>query len=218
MTALTNKQRVQVNAALAIIHSSGNNASAVTAKAKAYQGQGHSAQKGYELALSEFIGTQPGLAKEITKTIALVAASDEKTIGQYDHALTQYIQTGSDAGLQELAPMIARDSVALAIRNGEITADDVANGGLETALGYAPSQTMIDAAMSPVDAPAAGPFAPRQSFAFKPSAEAPAAAHERSMVNGTQTGPFGPQGYTAPKTGLALAREIGVPMAFAPSQ
>ena len=157
MTALTNKQRVQVNAALAIIHGTGHNASAVTAAAKAFHAQGHTPQKGFELALSDFVQAQPSLAREISNTVRLIAASDDATIGLYDHAITQYNQHGDDSALTALQPTIARDSVALAIRHGEITAADVANGGLETALGYAPSQSMIDAAIAPADAPAPAP-------------------------------------------------------------
>ena len=62
--------------------------------------------------------------------------------------------TGSTVAMQGMLPTMARDSVALAIRNGEITQDDVANGGLNTALGFAPSDAMIAAAMTPDAAPA----------------------------------------------------------------
>lgn len=210
MTALTNKQRVKVNAALATIHSSGGDASAVTAHAKALERSGHTARAGFEMALNAAIAASPGISAEIGRTIRLIEASDDATVARYDSALTAYNQTGSDAALQALAPMIAQDSVALAIRMGEMTQADIANGGLADALGFAPSDGMLAAALS-----APGPVAaPAQSFAFN-AANIPASArpaNDGNMVNGGPSSPFGARGYSTPKTGAALARQVGIPM------
>ena len=216
MTALTNKQRVKVNAALAIIHSNGGNASAVTAHAKALQRSGHDARSGFETALNAAMATSPELSNEISKTIRLIEASDDATVAQYDSALTAYNHSGSDAQLKALAPMIARDSAALAIRNGETTQADIANGGLAAALGYEPDDAMAAAAM---EAPAFTQ-APGQAFAFTggtPASNAPARSKD-AYVNGTQKSTFGPGGYSSPKTGAALARQVGIPMAIHDAQ
>ncbi len=220
MTALTNKQRVKVNAALTVIHSNGGDASGVTAHAKRLTALGHPARTAYEIALDTALATSPELGASIQRTIRLIEASDDPTVALYDNALATYNRTGSEAELQALAPMMARDAAALAIKLGEMTQADIASGGLAAALGYEPDQTMIDAAMSPAPANAAPAPAPSDNFSFK-SAQAPTAnpaapAHRGSndWVNGAQGGsPFGAKGYSVPKTGAALARQVGIPLA-----
>ncbi|AYJ87290.1 hypothetical protein D3Y57_16800 [Sphingomonas paeninsulae] len=162
MTALTHRQRVKINAALAIIHGNGHDASGVSRQAKASAVNGVSLQQGYEAALNSFIQSNPAMGNEIVRTIAVIGASDDATVNSYHHALTEYNATGSIVAMSAMLPTMARDSVALAIRNGEITQEDVANGGLETALGFAPSDAMTAAAMTPAAAPAqAAQAAPR---------------------------------------------------------
>lgn len=208
MTALTHKQRVKVNAALASIHAHGHDASAVTGLAKQLQASGHDARSSFEFALNRFADSNPDMRDMLGKITRLVEASDAATVGRYDQALSHYNQTGDDSAISALAPMIAQDSVALAIRSGEISEADLAHGGLERALGFTPSDAMVHAATA---APAP---AQRASFAFNapPPGAAPA---PRSFVNGTQHGAVGVTGIKAPKTGAALAREVGVPMAYA---
>ena len=225
MTALTNKQRVQVNTALAIVHASGHNASDITAEAKAYQLQWHSHVKAYEYALSTFTRANPYMATAIQKTVALVGASSDATVARYDHAVQRYNETGNDDAIEALAPMMAQDSVALAIRNGEITAADVANGGIETALGFAPTEAMTAAAMAgpaPVDTAPAAPAAP---IATAPQAPAPRAAtpapQRRDNSTGTQSLDAALNRLSEPthgKSGAALASWHGLPMAYVQSQ
>ena len=219
MTALTNRQRVQVNAALAFIHASGHDASAVTRDARAFQTQGHSASQAFQKALNTFVGSYPEMSRPVSRTVSLIGASDDVTLARYDHALTQYNQTGDDGAINALAPMMAQDSVALALRNGDITEADIANGGVETALGFKPSPEVLAAATAPAQAPAAGPFAgARQSFAFKPAQQADGQPAPRSWLNGTQTGVDRPADPTHGKTGEALARWHGLPMAYVEAQ
>lgn len=209
MTALTNKQRVKANAALTIIHANGGDASAVTAHAKQLQAMGHPARSAYEIALTRAVAAAPELSAEVERSLRLIEASDNATVALYDRALTSYNETGSEAALQALAPMIARDSAALAVRMGEMTHEEIANGGLAGALGYEPDEGMMEAAMASPPAPAA----PSASFAFQ-SGAAPAPAAPRSYTNGSQSGVFEGRGYAAPKTGEALARHVGIPMAM----
>lgn len=208
MTALTNKQRVKANAALTIIHANGGDASAVTAHAKQLQAMGHPARSAYEIALTRAVAAAPELSAEVERSLRLIEASDNETVALYDRALTSYNETGSEAALQALAPMIARDSAALAVRMGEMTHEDIANGGLAGALGYEPDESMMEAAVASPPPPAA----PSSSFAFQSDA-APAPAAPRSYTNGSQSGVFEGRGYAAPKTGEALARQVGIPLA-----
>jgi hypothetical protein len=224
MTALTNKQRVQVNTALAIVHASGHNASDITAEAKAYQLQGHSHVKAYEYALSTFTRANPYMATAIQKTVALVGASSDATVARYDYAVQRYNETGNDDAIEALAPMMAQDSVALAIRNGEITAEDVANGGIETALGFAPTEAMTAAAMTapaPVAPVAAAPVAtPAAPQAPAPRAATPA-PQRRDNSTGTQSLDAAINRLSEPthgKSGAALASWHGLPMAYVQSQ
>lgn len=210
MTALTNKQRVKANAALTIIHASGGDASAITAHAKQLQALGHPARSAYEIALTSAVAAAPELGAEVERSLRLIEASDHATVALYDRALTNYNETGNEGALQALAPMIARDSAALAIRMGETTAEEIANGGLADALGYEPDEGMMTAAM---EAPTA-PSSPSASFAFKSDGQPPANGSLHSYMNGSQAGPFESKGYSSPKTGEALARQVGIPMAM----
>jgi hypothetical protein len=224
MTALTNKQRVQINTALAIVHASGHNASDITTEAKAYQLQGHSHVKAYEYALSTFTRANPYMAPAIQKTIALVGASSDATVARYDHAVQRYNETGNDDAIEALAPMMAQDSVALAIRNGEITQADLANGGIETALGFAPTEAMTAAAMT-APAPAAPVAAAPVATPAAPQAPAPLAAtpalQRRDNSTGTQSLDAAINRLSEPthgKSGAALASWHGLPMAYVQSQ
>lgn len=206
MSGLTHRQRVKINAALAIIHGNGHDASAITQEAKASAVNGVSLQQGYEAALTRFIQSNLDMANEITRTIAVIGASDDATVNSYHHALSEYIATGSIVAMAAMLPTMARDSVALAIRNGEITQEDVANGGLETALGFAPSDAMTAAAMTPTAAPTQAPAAAPQTPLAAPMALAPQTAGPNSPANN-----YG-------KTGEALRSWVGLPLAYVAAQ
>lgn len=221
MTALTHRQRVAVNAALAMVHASGRDASAITAEAKAYQAQGHTHLKAHETALTTFSQANPTMARAVQKTISLVSASSNETVDRYHYAITRYNETGNTDAIDALAPMIAQDSVALAIHNGEITPDDIANGGIETALGYAPTADMTAAVMAAAPT-AIAPTNPAPAPAAAPPAQAPTPAPVR---RGTDLGTEGTQAAigrlsqpTHGKTGEALARWHGLPMAYVEAQ
>jgi len=162
MTALTQKQRAKVNAALCMIHDHGGDASAITAKVRTMIASGHDARTAYEKALNGFADSNPELGHAIGKITRLVEASDDGTVARYDTALSSYIATGDNTGLKALAPTIAQDSIALAVREGELTPDEAANGDLGKALGFDPGDELKEALASP----ARSQPQPKATFAF----------------------------------------------------
>jgi hypothetical protein len=141
---LTTRQRTKVNAALCLIHDNGHDASAIIKVAKAMTKE-VGTRKAYELALNDFIRTQPDLHPAIAKMHKLVDASNDATVDQYDTALSEYVSTGDDSSLNALAPTIAEDSLALAVRDGEITQEEADSGEVAKALGFEPGPALIEA-------------------------------------------------------------------------
>jgi hypothetical protein len=125
---MTPKQRAQVNAALVIIHASGNSAQNVTKAAQALIAKGHPATVAYSTVLTEFATAFPTLGATMSKVTRLIQASAPESVAQYDSALSEYIRTGSNIALNALDPMVARDSMALAVKHGEMTEAEAANG------------------------------------------------------------------------------------------
>lgn len=238
MTALTDKQRVKVNAALTIIHGHGYDPATVSKQARELIAIGHPARSAYEQALNSFAQRLPGIGGAIAKVAQLIEASDSPTVAQYDSALSLYIQTGDNSGIAALEPMIVADATALAIRAGESTADALAGLTIDDALGTAFDEmqertTAPELIATPAPAPAVS-----QSFAFAVPGQAPRPATASSapptLSNGTAVRaplseraarswagvPLGTPaavrtaegGYRSPKTGEALARAIGIPL------
>ena len=137
MTALTDKQRVKVNAALTIIHGHGYDPAPVSKIARDLIAIGHPARSAYEQALNTFAQSRPGIGGAIAKVAQLIEASDGPTVARYDDALSLYIQTGDNSGINALEAMIVADATALAIRSGESTADALAGFSIDDALGTA---------------------------------------------------------------------------------
>lgn len=251
MTALTNQQRVKVNAALTIIHGHGFDPATVSKSARELIAIGHPARSAYEQALNTFAERQPGIGGAIAKVTRLIDASDPDTVARYDAALSLYIQTGDNSGIAALEPMIVADATALAIRSGESTADALAGLTIDDALGTAFDE-MQERTTAPEMMPEPTPApAPSQKFAFAvpgqavAKATAPAANQplpqgapalsSDTAVRGAMSGhsqrswagiPIGATaavrtaegGYRSPKTGAALARAIGVPLASVAGQ
>ena len=242
MTALTDKQRVKVNAALTIIHGHGHGHSpaAVTQQARELMAIDHPARSAYEQALNTFAQRLPSIGGAIAKVAQLIEASDGPTVAQYDSALSLYIQTGDNSGIAALEPMIVADATALAIRAGESTADALAGLTIDDALGTAFDEmqeraTAPEMMADPTPAPAPNVS---QTFAFAIPGQTPrpatASPAPPTLSNGTAIRaplseraarswagvPMGTPtavrtaegGYRSPKTGEALARAIGVPL------
>ena len=161
MTALSTKQRAKMNAALAILHGQGHDVTALQGQARTHMAKGHSALQAYEAVIGGFLKANPDSAPAITRITALIGASDSNTVAQYDTALSTYIRTGDVGVIDALEPMIRADSAALAVKNGELSADDAAAGRVDWgAMGFT----------DPAPAPAAAP----QTFAFTgPTATTP---------------------------------------------
>ena len=240
MTALTNKQRVKVNAALTIIHGHGYDPAPVTKIARDLMAIGHPPRSAYEQALNTFAQSRPGIGVAISKVAQLIEASDSPTVARYDDALSLYIQTGDNSGIAALEPMIVADATALAIRAGESTADALAGLTINDALGTAFDEmqeraTAPEMMAEPTPAPAP---AISQTFAFAVPGQSPSPATASpalpTLSNGTAVRaplseraarswagvPIGTAaairtaegGYRSPKTGEALARAIGIPL------
>lgn len=165
MTALTPRQRTAINAVLSLIHSNGHNASAISQQAKAQAAQGVPLKAAYDRAVEAFMATAPELSAPIAKVARLVMKSDDATVAQYGRALDSYIATGDESALNALAPTIARDSLELAIRSGELPPGSTGPDALAAAMGGEVGPAMVEA----LNAPAPAQIAPQA--AQQPSAE-----------------------------------------------
>lgn len=189
--SLNNRQRVKVNAALALIALHGHNPRPVQKAAKESMGKGIPAPEAYTLALNAFAGRVPAMRQSLEIAIQLVGASDEATVAQYDKAITAYNQTGDESHFDAITPMIVEDAKALAIRNGDVTAEDALYWDVQAALGI--DETAISAAPDMPDAstPADGSPVP-SSFAFAnaqpPKPDAPAQAQQHQQASMTNPG------------------------------
>ena len=189
MTALTPRQRTAVNAVLALIHSGGHNASAISQQAKAQATKGVPLKAAYDRAVEGFMAATPDMAGPIAKVARLVMHSDDATIAQYDRALASYIANGDETALNALAPIVARDSIALAIRAGELPAGATGPDALTAALGTEASADMVAAlnAPAPADsAPQTAQQAAPQSFQFvtsRPSDSGQGTGHGGGVVS-----------------------------------
>jgi hypothetical protein len=141
---LTARQRAKVNAALCLIHDNGYDAKPIIKLANELMREVDT-RTAYELALNEFVRTEPDLIPAISKAHTLVDASDDATVDQYDAALSEYVTSGDNSSLNALAPMIAEDSLALALKNGEITQEEADIGDVAKALGFEPGPALREA-------------------------------------------------------------------------
>lgn len=202
---LTVKQRAKVNAALCLIHDNGLDANAVTQLAHTIIATGHDARTSYERALNQFADGHPAIAPALGKITGLIEASCPRTVAQYDQALSSYIATGDDSALTALAPMIAEDSVALAVANGEMTPEEAGEGAMAKALGLDPSPEFAsltrgeaprsDEQAATAPAPNPAPTGERATFSFVglTDAPAPASAASQSSIGGDGPGMVAPK-------------------------
>jgi hypothetical protein len=168
MTALNKRQGVKINAALSMIYHHGYDAQTVVGWAREYQQQGYPMAKSYERALNEFIAGQPELGGAIVRINRLIHASDDATVDQYESAINQYIENGDGSAIETLGPVIARDSVELARRNGELADGSITPEAVQSALGIGMADHIVQAAKPEP-----------QSFAFKPQEQAPPLGEDR---------------------------------------
>lgn len=66
----------------------------------------------------------------------MIQHSDDATIATYDKALSAFNESGDTAHLDAITPMILEDAKALAVQNGEVSAEDAAGWTIEDALAF----------------------------------------------------------------------------------
>ena len=162
MNGLNQRQRVKINEALSLIYSQGYDAQTVVTWARAYQKSGYDMRSSYQQALNDFVSGQPDLATTLGKITRLIENSDVPTVAKYEQAINAYIEKGDDRAINELGPMIAADSVALAQQNGELTGGVTADN-VEAALGIGMADAHVQAAAQPA------PSEPARGFAWDTS-------------------------------------------------
>jgi hypothetical protein len=225
---LNARQRTKINAALCLLHDEGHDANSVIHVANELIKQGSDTRSAYEDALNAFIGEQPAMLPVISKIHRLVDASDDGTVDQYDAALSEYVTTGDDSSLNALAPMIAEDSIALALQDGEITQEEADSGDLAKALGFEPGPLLAEAVAGDAgqqqeaegqqeqQAPAPNQQLPGKWQQQQRPADAPQAGKQApapSFVNGSQMGASSaPTGMVAAGAARNWARNTNAPL------
>lgn len=200
MSNLTVRQRTKINAALVTLHATGGDPNAVTAAAKKLIALGHQPAKSFEQAINQALQGNADLTQRVSRALDQIMASNDRTVAQYDQALSRFIQSGDHSNIAAVAPIATRDAVSLAVRNGELSKEDVAAGRIDwAALGMS-----AEAAQAAYDTP---PPADHSEFAFavpdaQPEAPAPASGFIRTANGGVRSVP----------TGERARREAGIPI------
>lgn len=190
MTSLTTKQTTKINAALAIIHKQGHDVGALQQQANNLMAQGQHPARAYEATFNGFLRSNGALAPTLHRITGLIEASDGATVDKYASALRTYIETGDEAAVNALEPMMRGDIIALAMRNGEVSAQDVVDGKFDWGgMGLEPPAPDYIPAMP--DAPA-----PSQKFEFKSGQAQP------GKTNGEDAHSI----YAPPETGYAAMK------------
>lgn len=133
MSNMTNRQRITANAALSMIALHGHNPGPVQQAAKQAIARGVPGNKAYSEALESFAQTNPGIRETLGTVIALITNSDAATLSQYDDAIGHFNNTGDNSKLDALGPMIVEDYKALLVRNGQATAEELADAEWDAA-------------------------------------------------------------------------------------
>ena len=94
---LTARQRTKINAALCLLHDNGHNAKGIIRVANELVAGGVDTRTAYEMALNNYMPLAADLAPVVSKIFRLVEASDDRTVDQYDSALSEYVSSG-DSG------------------------------------------------------------------------------------------------------------------------
>lgn len=117
--SMSRKQKATFNAALCMILDGGHDLAAVTRDIDLAISIGTPPQLAYARALSRFVERTPSMLAPLQSIVKLIDASSPRTVGEYNLALSHYIETGDDSALRALAPTIARDMTELAARTGQ---------------------------------------------------------------------------------------------------
>lgn len=207
--ALTAKQGVKINAALSMIYARGYDAQTVVNWARTYQRSGHDIRRSYEKALSDFVGGQPDLGPVLGKVTRLVEASDDTTVARYGAAIQAYIETGDDSAIAALGPMIARDSVALAVKNGELEDGAVTAESVEAAIGFAMEDTFVAAGAEPEAPPPEQATATQATPPIPPDPSPVAQKPNQPRAGEAQVSPYGAGGRVANQARMNATPDTG---------
>ncbi|MFC3441882.1 hypothetical protein ACFOKF_11950 [Sphingobium rhizovicinum] len=130
------RARTKVSAALSLIALHGHNPRTVQEVANQRIAAGQPANLAYTFALNAFADKVPAIRPMMEIALDLIQNSDDATIATYDKALAAFNETGDTAHLDAITPMILEDAKALAVQNGEVSAEDAAGWDIEDALGF----------------------------------------------------------------------------------
>jgi|GEM_PF-5273293 len=203
MTAFTARQNVKIKAGLALIHDYGHDAKAVAGAARSDMLRGLPPKQAYERAFTQFAKGKPELSRALSHALRLIEASDPLTVERYGDALERYNQTGDPSAMTGISKVFVQDSIALAIRNGELSEADARDPvAVEAAFGFAfgpgAGDRVIAMASAPeLEAAPASQAAPETQAAPPPNAPASLASISPSPTNGPRTGFSGPSGWQA---------------------
>jgi len=203
MTPLNARQSVKIKAGLCLIHDYGHNARLVSDAARSDMARGLAPKQAYERAFTEFTKGKPELSRALSHTLRLIEASDPLTVGRYGDAIEQYNQTGDPAAMTGIAQTFAQDSIALAIRNGELSEADARDpAAVEAAFGFTFGPGVGDkviamASAADVEAAPASQAAPATQAAPAPNVPASLASISPAPTSGPRTGFDGGSGWQA---------------------
>ena len=178
------RARTKVSAALSLIALHGYNPRPVQEHANQRIAAGQAPNLAYSFALNTFADKVPGIRSMMEITLDLIQNSDDATLAIYDDAIAAYNATGDTTKIEAITPMVLEDARALAVRNGEVSAEEAANWDIDAALTFSE-----DAFAEVPDVPdAASPIPPSQ---FQPPE--PATVSKEALGNPSQLLPQTPQ-------------------------
>ncbi len=130
------RARTKISAALSLIALHGYNPRPVQEHANQRIAAGQAPNLAYSFALNTFADKVPGIRPMMEIALDLIQNSDDATLAVYDDAIAAYNATGDTAKIDALAPMVLDDARALAVRNGEVSAEEAASWDIDAALGF----------------------------------------------------------------------------------
>jgi hypothetical protein len=74
----------------------------------------------FQRALNGFVDRTPGMLEPLQRITRVIEASDDFTVARYNVAMSKYIETGDEGGINAVAPVMAKDMLTLAKQRGEV--------------------------------------------------------------------------------------------------
>jgi hypothetical protein len=117
---LSRRQTATYNAALCFIHQTGHDPFDITNDVQRLMNSGVPASTAFQRALNGFVDRTPEMLEPLQMITRVIEASDDFTVARYNMAMSQYIETGDESGINAVAPIMAKDMVTLAKQRGEV--------------------------------------------------------------------------------------------------